>query len=136
MKWLEAAQKIRNVMDTAGAMLDDKQASSVPALYPVLRYNGELVKAGTRINWHGQIKRAAVDLWDTAENDPDAAPALWSSIDYRDGVRVIPDIITAALAFSKGECGWWQYKIYESQLDGNVWTPEDYPTGWVEVADE
>lgn len=37
-----------------------------------------MTKAGTRINWNGTVKKAAADLWDTAENTPDAAPDLWA----------------------------------------------------------
>lgn len=53
------------------------------------------------------LKRAAVDLWDNEANTPDAAPTLWEDIDYRDGIRVIPETITVGLAFAKGEKGWW-----------------------------
>lgn len=108
----------------------DAQASKAIQLYPVLKQNGALVKAGTRINWNGQLKRAAADLWDNAENSPDNAPALWEDINYRDGYRIIPDEITAGLAFSLDECGWWGDVLYRSKLDANVHTPEQYPDGW------
>jgi len=117
-------------------MLTDAQASEVTALYPVLINNGSLIAAGTRINWKGQLKRAASDLWDTAENNPDNAPALWEDINYREGYRVIPDTITAGTAFQKGEKGWWGDVLYESVYDGaNVWTPEAYAAGWQQVAE-
>ena len=129
-KWLDAAKTIRAVMDKAGTMLDDASASTVVELYPHLQRNGELVQAGTRINWKGQLKRAAVDLWDTEENDPDHAPALWEDVNYRDGYRLIPDVITAGLAFAKDEIGWWKEQKYRSLIAANVYTPEQYPAGW------
>jgi hypothetical protein len=129
-KWLEAAKPVRAVMDTAGAMLTDAQASTVVTLYPPLLGAGDLVQAGTRINWNGQLKRAAVDLWDNEQNNPDNAPALWEDINYRDGYRVIPNQITAGLAFAKGDIGWWGDTLYRSLLDSNVWTPDGYPSGW------
>lgn len=132
-KWLDAAKPVRSTMNKAGTLLDDREASSCVSLYPMMQFKGELIAAGTRINWNGQIKRAAVDLWDTYENSPDAAPSLWSSIAYKDGERIIPLTITADLAFAKGELGWWADTLYESQLDANVWTPDDYPAGWMEV---
>ena len=79
--------------------LDDKTASTAAALFPQLKENGALVAAGTRINWGGKLKRAAVDLWDTAENNPDNAPTLWEDIAYREGYRIIPETITSPLAF-------------------------------------
>ena len=92
------------------------------------------MSAGTRINWGGTVKRAAVDLWDNANNTPDAAPTLWEDIDYRDGYRVIPPVITVGTAFSLDELGWWGEKLYKSKLAANVYTPEQYPAGWEEQA--
>lgn len=132
-KWLEAAKVIRGVMDQAGELLDDAQASTVPALFPTLRQSGSLIPAGTRINHNGTIKRAVVDLWDTAENAPDMAPTLWENIDYREGYRIIPDTITAGTAFIMDEFGWWEDALYKSLLDANVWTPAANPTGWEKV---
>ena len=130
-KWLNGAQKVRNAMNAAGAQLDDAAASKSVLIYPTLQYNGALIEAGTRINWNGRLKRAAVDLWDTAENTPDAATDLWEDIDYKDGYRIIPETITAGLAFSKNEFGWWKGELYKSILDAaNVYTPEQYPAGW------
>lgn len=52
---------------------------------------------------------------------------------YRDGYRIIPEVITSTLAFSKGEKGWWEDKLYESLMDGNVFTPTVAPTAWKKV---
>lgn len=129
-KWLLAAKRIRQIMDKAGNLLTDKQASEVVELYPVLHFNGELIAAGTRINWNGALKRAAADIWDTYENNPDNAPTLWEDIAYKDGIRYIPATITAGTAFAKDELGWWEDELYKSLIDSNIWTPEAYPTGW------
>ena len=130
MTLTEKARKMRAAMETAAVSLDDATASTAPELFPRLKGDGSLVKAGTRICWGGTLKRAAVDLWDNAENTPDAAPTLWEDIDYRDGIRVIPDTITVGLAFAKGEQGWWGDVLYASTIDANVWTPDAYPAGW------
>lgn len=127
---IERAKELRAIIEAATAELDDKTASGGAELLPTLSGDGSLVKAGTRINWKGALKRAAVDLWDTAENTPDAAPTLWEDIAYRDGIRIIPETITAGLAFANGELGYWGDSIYKSKLDSNVWTPAQYPDGW------
>ena len=124
------ALKLRAIIETAAASLDDKTASTAPTLFPRLRQDGSLIKAGTRINYNGSIKRAAVDLWDTVDNSPDNAPTLWEDILYRDGYRIIPDVITAGTAFALDELGWWGDKLYKSLLSANVYTPEQYPNGW------
>lgn len=130
------AQSLRAAIVTAAASLPDKDASEAPELFPQLTGGGSLVKAGTRICWQGGIKRAAVDLWDTAENTPDAAPNLWEDIQYKQGYRLIPETITATLAFAKGERGWWQDELYESLLAANVYTPSVNPDGWKKITEE
>lgn len=124
------ARAQRKAIEAAVPSLDDKTASTSPSLFPRLTESGELVKAGTRINWNGTLKRAAVDLWDTAENNPDNAPTLWEDIAYREGIRIIPETITPGTAFAKDELGWWGEVLYKSLIDANVWTPDAYPTGW------
>ena len=129
----QEAQTIRGFIETAAEGLDDATASQMALLFPGLKGDGSLVKSGTRINYGGVIKRAAVDLWDTETNNPDNAPTLWEDLAYIDGIRIIPDVITAGTAFSKGEQGWWNGALYESQADNNVWTPDAYPAYWEEV---
>lgn len=124
------ALRLRAIIETAAASLDDKTASTAQTLFPRLKQDGSLIKAGTRINHNGSIKRAAVDLWDTADNSPDNAPTLWEDILYRDGYRIIPNVITAGTAFALDELGWWGDKLYKSLLSANVYTPEQYPNGW------
>ena len=129
-RWTKAAQKVREAMNVAGDNLDDRVASETYLIFPTMKYDGALIKAGTRIQWDGQLKRAAVDLWDNEQSNPDNAPTLWEDIDYRNGVRVIPETVTAGLAFSKDELGWWKGDIYKSLIDSNVWNPDQYPQGW------
>ena len=129
-KWTEAALEQREVMDRAGAMLTDAQASTVVKLYDGMAYDGSLIEGGTRIKWGDILKRATVDIWDREENNPDNAPTLWEDVLYRDGYRIIPEVITVGLAFSAGEIGWWGDILYRSKVDNNVYTPVQYPDNW------
>ena len=130
---LERARQLRAMIEAAAGNLTDADASTAAELFPRLKQDGSLVSAGTRINWNGKVKRAAVDLWDRTENNPDNAPTLWEDIGYRDGIRIIPETITAGLAFAKDELGWWGDTLYKSLLDANVWTPEQHASGWEKV---
>lgn len=127
---VDLARKLRPIVMLAAQSLDDKTASDAVELFDSLRFEGSLIKAGTRINWHGTLKQAAVDLWDTEINSPDNAPALWRDIAYRQGIRVIPQTITVTEAFAKDELGWWGDVVYRSTMDANVYTPVQYPAGW------
>lgn len=128
------ALRLREIIEQAAVSLPDKEASEAAPLFPRLMEDGSLISAGTRINWNGIVKRAAVDLWDTEENSPDKAPALWEDISYREGFRIIPETITAGTAFALDECGWWEDKLYRSLIAANVYTPAAYPAGWESVS--
>ena len=101
-----------------------------PDLFPRLKGDGSLVEGGKHINWHGTVKRSRTALWDTVENDPDHAPNLWEDIAYRQGIRIIPAVITAEGSFAKDEKGWWGDEVYRSKIPANVHTPVQYPDGW------
>ena len=130
VRTVEEARAWRAQLDKALPAVPDKDASGCVDLYPTLKQDGKLIKVGTRINWGGWLKQATVDLWDTEANDPDHAPTLWVKIQYKDGARVIPDVISAAEAFDKDELGWWDGAIYKSLIAANVYTPDAYPQGW------
>lgn len=135
MSIIDEARKLRPIIEQATKSLDDKTASTAATLLPGLKKDGKLVKAGTRINWGGVVKKAAVDLWDTAENSPDNAPALWADIEYKDGYRFIPETITVTTAFGYLECGWWKDELYRSLAVANVYTPDVNPFGWEKIGD-
>ena len=134
MSIIGRARELRRLIETAATSLTDQQASTGAEIFPALKNDNSLIRSGTRINWHGMLKRAAVDLWDTEANNPDNAPDLWEDIGYREGIRIIPATITAGLAFALGEKGWWGDVLYESLIAANTYTPEQYPAGWQEAA--
>ena len=137
MKILTKADAIafRKQIEAAALNLDDKGASMSADFYSDMSYSGNLIPAGKRINHNGKLYKAAVDLWDREDNNPDNAPSLWEKINYHNGVRIIPEVITVTTAFSLNELGYWEAdgKIYKSRKDANVHTPAAYPKGWEEV---
>lgn len=130
MNHIEKARKLRKVIEGAMTSVDDKTSSEAVELLPTLKYEGSLIKAGTRINYNGTVKKATVALWDTESNNPDNAPSLWEDIQYKDGYRIIPEVISVTSAFSKGEVGWWKGDLYKSLVDNNVYTPSEYASWW------
>ena len=125
----EAQKLIADIVKLREAATDT-QASLAVSVYPTLKQDGSLIKSGTRINHNGMIIRAAVDLYDTETNSPENAPTLWEALNYKDGYRIIPEVITVGTAFSKGELGWWNDELYESLVNSNVYTPDQYAPNW------
>lgn len=133
----DEALKIRAQVEAGAAALPDQEASVEPSLTRPMYFNDKAIEAGTRINWGGVLYRAAVTLWDREDSTPESAPTLWEMVPYRDGIRVIPEVITAGTAFSYDEIGWWGDVVYRSIRPGektNVNTPDEYPAGWEVVA--
>lgn len=86
--------EILSRIEAANAMKDevsDEVASRFPNLYPKMHGDGKTIKAGTRINCNGRLKRALKDITDTAENNPESAPASWEEIPYKNGKRIDKD---------------------------------------------
>ena len=128
---IERLDRLHTVIVSARKLVDDKTASIAPELYGRMKYDGGLIEAGTRINWNGVLKKAAVDLWDLEGNNPDNSPNLWAGLLYKEGFRIIPDVITVTTAFSNGEIGWWIDGLkYRSKKDNNVYTPAVRPDDW------
>ena len=125
----EAQKLIADIVKLREAATD-AQASLTVSVYPTLKQDDSLIKSGTRINHNGMIIRAAVDLYDTETNSPENAPTLWEALNYKYGYRIIPEVITVGTAFSKGELGWWNDELYESLVDSNVYTPDQYAPNW------
>ena len=133
MTILEQVKALRAALDNLAENATDAVASVAVIAYPKLKEDSSLVKAGTRINWKGVIKKAAIDLWDIVENNPDNAPTLWEDLLYKNGYRIIPEIITVTTAFSEDEYGWWDDILYRSKVNNNIYNPIQYPNNWERV---
>ena len=129
---IERARQFRKSGIAWAKDLPDNEASTVPSLYEGMKYDGTLIEAGTRKQWGDKLMKAAVDLWDREENNPDNAPTLWEELQYKDGVRIIPTLISVTAAFSQNELGYWEEddSVYKSLVNGNVFTPVEYPPNW------
>lgn len=130
---LDMRQRINTLTidnQTAGRMID---------CFPTMREvcaEGALIPAKTRIRDDHDasvIWRSNVDLWNTDENSPENAPTLWDKIAYHDGIRIIPDVIPATLAWKMDELGWRDGHVYKSGMDGNVFLPGTVGALWEQL---
>lgn len=115
---------------TAGRMID-----CFPTMKEVCA-EGALIPAKTRIRDDHDasvIWRSNVDVWNTEANSPTNAPTLWDKVAYHDGIRIIPDVIPATLAWSMGELGYRDGHVYKSGMDGNVYLPGTVGAPWEQL---
>lgn len=129
----QEALTLRALIERGTVSYTMTEAAVGTALMPQMHYDGSLIEYKTRINWHGVTMMARQALYDYEQYNPDNAPNLWAAIRQKDGIRYIEVDMPAELAFSFGERGWWEDELYESQMEGNVYTPATAPTVWRKV---
>lgn len=133
-KWVDAAMPIRQMIDVAGNMLTDAQASVVPRLYGGFMYDGSMIPNKTRRLWtDGCLYIAMYDTYDRVDTDPEHDTNGWKKLSFHNGYRDIPDVMYTADMFMKDEIGWRADHYWQSLIDNNSWTPEAYPAGWQQI---
>jgi hypothetical protein len=136
MTVIEQALAIREAMDVACATLTDEKAMECARLYSPWQV-GKNYTAGERlafgVNGIGdpQLYKVNQDHVSQAGWLPDTNPALYTAIGLdSDGYPVWSKPTGAHDAYNKGDVVNYNGILYESLIDGNVHSPDDYPSGW------
>ena len=83
-----------------------------------------------------QLYQVLQDHTSAAEWTPDTAASLYKAIDVTSGGYpkwVQP--LGASDAYNIGDIVSYNGKLYKSTIDGNVWSPDVYPAGWMEYTE-
>lgn len=122
-KYLEAAQKIRAVMDTAAGMLTDEQALKVIALYP-LWDAAKTYAVGDRVRYAGNLYRCLTAHTAQAAWTPTDAHSLWAKVLTDPSGEILPWVQPDSTnPYAKGDKVTHNGKTWESLVDNNVWEP-------------
>ena len=127
---MQNARKLRATIETLSTTMEDSEAAKTPELFPAWEPAVEY-KTGDRVQSDGVLYKALADHTAQETWTPVAAPSLWAKV-------LIPDENTipeweqpdSTNAYSVGDRVSYNGKIYESTINGNVWSPEAYPAGW------
>jgi len=134
MNKIERARQLRAVIEKASASLPDEDALEAPELFPAWSGTSASYAAGERVRYDGVLY--AVLQAHTSQEDwtPDAAVSLFARVLIPDP-EVIPEWQQpdSTNPYMIGDKVMFEGKTYESLINNNVWSPEDYPTGWKEV---
>lgn len=136
MNRLQAAEQLRKALQMFAASLTDEQAMEVVAVYDPWK-DGKSYAVGDFLtygeNGVGDPQLYKVVQAHTAQADwkPDSTPALYTPIGLDDsGYPVWAQPTGAHDAYNKGDVVNYNGDLYESLIDGNIYSPEAYPTGW------
>lgn len=136
MTIIEQAEAIREAMDIAGATLTEDQALICVRLYRPWEIGkdyktGDFFTYGVNGVGDPQLYKVNQDHTSQADWKPDTAPALYTAIGLDDsGYPVWAQPTGAHDAYNTGDIVNYKGTLYESLIDGNVYSPEAYPAGW------
>lgn len=130
MTLTELARKLRPHIENAAQTFDDETALEAVSLFPAWAPGTEYT-ASKRVRHNGVLYTVLQDHTSQDGWSPDAAPSLFAKVLIPD-----PDVIPeweqpdSTNPYKKGDKVRFEGKVYESLIDGNVWSPAAYPAGW------
>ena len=120
------------------AELPPEEWDAIRRMYPTYSA-GEDYKAGDRIQYQETIYEIVQPHRSQEDWEPNQTPALYKEflqLETEGGTPVIADWkqpTGAHDAYKKGDKAAFNGKVYESTMDGNIWSPTAHPAGWKEV---
>lgn len=132
---VEKARALRALIEKAAVSLDDDDALEAVELFPAWAV-GKAYAADERICYGEKLYRCVQSHTSQADWTPDKTPALWTEVAKPGEIPVWKQPTGAQDAYNKGDRVWYPEKnttVYESLIDANVYSPEAYPAGWMEV---
>ena len=117
--------------------LSDEQALQVPLLFEEFDGNGVAYEVGKRIMYNGILYKVLQAHTSQADWTPDAASSLFAKVINETIDGSIPEFQQpdSTNPYMKGDRVIFKEKVYESLIDNNVYSPEDYPAGWKEITE-
>lgn len=136
MTVIEQAEAIREAMDIAGAILTEEQALECVRLYRPWEI-GKSYKVGDYLIY-GQNGVGDPQLYKVVQPHipqfdwaPNITPALYVAIGLDDSGYPIWSKPTGAHdAYNTGDIVNYNDVLYVSTIGGNIWSPDEYPSGW------
>jgi hypothetical protein len=128
----EHAYKIREMLHKASASLADTDALEAIELLPAWQNDTDYV-VDVRVRYDDKLYRCVQTHHSQTDWTPDATPALWTEVAKPGEIPVWRQPTGAQDAYNTGDKVHYpdaDGPVYESIVDNNVWSPEDYLAGW------
>lgn len=131
-----AAEQTRKALQLFCQTLDDDKALEVATVFPAYAVGrayavGDMFSYGENSTGDPQLYKVVQAHTSQEDWKPDATPSLYSAIGLTPAGYPIWNRPSGAHdAYNKGDVVSYNDKLYESTIDGNVYSPDEYPTGW------
>lgn len=124
--------KIREMIEKASSSLPDADAIEAAELFPAWAV-GVAYSVGERVQYDRKLYKVVQAHTSQADWTPPTVPALFTEVAKPGEIPVWKQPTGAQDAYNKGDKVWYpdvNTTVYESVIDSNVWSPNDYPQGW------
>ena len=136
MNKLQAAEQLRRALQIFAGTLTEEQAMEVATVYDPWA-EGKAYTAGQYLTYgensvgDPQLYKVVQAHTSQADWTPDATASLYTPIGLDDaGYPIWAQPTGAHDAYNKGDIVNYNGTLYQSLIDGNVYSPEAYPAGW------
>lgn len=136
MDKLQAAEQLRRAIQMFARTLTDDEAVEISTIYPTYEVGrayaaNELISCGTNTVGDPQLYRVVQSHTSQTGWTPDTTPSLYTPIGLSEkGYPVWSKPTGAHDAYAAGDIIEYDGKLYKSLIDGNVYSPDEYPAGW------
>ena len=142
MNRLLAVEQLRRALQVFASTLSEDQALEIANVYPAWTAQayyktGDIISHGTNPVGDPQLYKVAQGHMSQAIYPPgEGTESLYTAIGLDDsGHPVWAQPSGAHDAYNKGDVVNYKGTLYESLVDGNVWSPEVYAAAWKKVQD-
>lgn len=139
MTRMQAAEQFRKAVQMFAASLTEEKALEVASIYEPWIVGksytiGDFLTYGVNGVGDHQLYKVVQNHTSQAGWIPSATPSLYSPIGIDEqGYPVWSQPTGAHDAYNEGDIVNYNGILYKSLIDGNVYSPEAYPSGWEEV---
>ena len=136
MNRLQRAEQLRRALQMFASSLSDEQALEIATVYPKWESGkaysvGEFITFGENAVGDPQLYKVIETHTSQADWTPDTAPSLFTAIGLNDSGYPIWSKPTGAHdAYNTGDIVDYNGTLYKCLMDGNVYSPDEYPQGW------
>lgn len=136
MNKLQVAEQYRKALQLFALSLSEDKALEVATVFDAWEIGkayktGEFILYGVNSVGDPQLYKIVQDHTSASEWTPDATASLYTAIGLDDsGYPVWSQPSGAHDAYNTGDIVNYNGVLYESLIDGNVYSPDAYPDGW------
>lgn len=136
MNKIQMAEQFRKALQLFAASLSDEQALEVATIYDNWKINknysiGDFILYGTNSVGDPQLYKVVQAHTSQEDWTPDITSSLYVAIGLDEaGYPIWSQPTGAHDAYNTGDIVNYNGVLYQSLIDGNIHSPEAYPTGW------